>query len=770
MSYPRTAVQGSAVQLQQALAFIRHGRLPEADALCRALLEQEPRNFNALQLLGQVALQSRDYRGAARWLASARSVNPASAAVCSNLAVAHLALGRSHEALDCCERALVLQPNYPQAHCNRGHALCALGRTVEGLAAYGQAIALAPQLYDAHTGRVQALMLLNRPEEALASCGVVMQIGSGRSDAWSLLGTVLQKLRRFAEALNALDRAIDLAPNSPDLMNNRGTLLRDLKRPAEALEMYAQALRLRPDFAEAYCNVANIGLDAGKYQEALGYCDRALRIRPDFLEALNLRGTALQALKRYEEAAASYEQILETAPDYGHARSHWLFAQAQLCSWSRRTELISAVVARLEAGESASAPHSFLWMSDSAPMQLRCASLFSSIQFPPAAPLWAGQRYRHDRLRIAYLSADFYDHPVAHLIAGVLEGHDQRRFETFGVSLYRDRAPGPMHVRMRQSFEHFHDVSELGDRQAAEWLREHEIDIAIDLTGHTRNGRLGILAFRPAPVQVSCLGFTGTSGTPYMDYLIGDATAIPGAEEPFFSERIVRMPRSFMPNDDRQSIATATPERRDLGLPEAGFVFCVFNNAYKINPPLFDLWMGLLRETPGSVLWMRGSDPIMLANLKREAKARGVDPGRLVFAARVEDRGEHLARYRQADLFLDTFPYGAHATAHDALWAGTPVLTCAGSAFASRVAASLLTAFDLPELVTATLEEYRARALTLAHSPEILAERRAKLAHQRLAGSPFDTDAYRRQLESAYLTIWERQQRGDPAQSFTVQT
>lgn len=762
--------ESCAGQLQQALAFIHGGRLAEAEALCRAVLEREARNFNALQLLGHVALQSRDYHGAARWFSAARSVNPASAAVCSNLAVACLALARPREALDSCDRALASQPHYPEAYCNRGHALCALGRPIDGLAAYDRAIALSPQFYDAHAGRVRALMSLKRCEDALSSCAMVLRLGSSRSDAWALLGTVYQKLRRPAEALGAFDRALELEPNSPELLNNRGTVLRDLRRPAEALEMYARALEKRPEFAEAYCNVANVGFDAGRYAEALGYCDRALKIQPEFLEALNLRGTALRALKRYEEAATAYEKILERAPDYGHARSHLLFAKAQLCDWSGRTELISAIVARLEAGESASTPHSFLWMSDSAVLQLKCASSFSTEQFPPAVPLWEGRRYRHERLRIAYLSADFYDHPVAHLIAGVLERHDRSRFETFGVSIYRDPAAGAMHARMRQSFEHFHDVSELGDREAAQWLREREVDIAIDLTGHTRNGRLGILAFRPAPLQVSYLGFTGTSGTAYVDYLIGDGVAIPGAEERFFSERIVRMPHSFLPNDDRQSIAPTTPARRDLGLPEAGFVFCAFNNAYKINPALFDLWMRLLRETPGSVLWMRGENPIMIANLRGQARARGVDPDRLVFAKRVDDMAEHLARYRQADLFLDTSPYGAHATARDALWAGTPVLTCAGNAFASRVAASLLTALELPELVTAAWEEYRARALMLAHSPAILAEVRAKVADRRLAGPLFNTDAYRQQLEAAYLTMWERQRRGERAESFNVRT
>ncbi len=763
-----SAAQGSAGQLQQALTFIHSGQLPQADALCRQVLSLEPRNFNALQLLGHIALQRCDYGEAAKWLSAAGSVNPANASVHSNLAVALLALRRPRDALECCDRAISLKPQFPEAHCNRGNSLCALDQPIEGLASYDRSLSLAPGFYDAHAGRTQALLAIGRYEEALASSAGTLKINPRSVGAWCLLGSVLLKLKRPEEALAAFDRALALAPDSADVHNNRGTALRDLKRPAEALDAYARALELRPEFAEAYCNVANAGLDAGKYEEALGYCERALRIRPDFLDALNIRGTALRVLKRYEEAASTYERILAAAPRYGHAQSHLLFARANLCNWTGRREQVIEIAERVGAGENASSPHTFLWICDSAAAQLECASLYCTDQFPAAAPLWRGERYRHERLRIAYLSADFSDHPVAHLIAGVVERHDCSRFETFGVSLHRDPAAGAMHLRMQQAFEHFHDVSEAGDREIAVLLREREIDIAVDLTGHTRGGRLGILAFRPAPVQVNYLGFAGTSGAGYVDYLIGDSVAIPSSQERFFSERIVRMPHSFLPNDDRQPIAADTPRRCDLGLPEAGFVFCAFNNTYKLNPSMFGIWMRLLKETPGSVLWLRGGEGAVLANLRCEAQVRGIAAERLVFARRIPAMDAHLARYRQADLFLDTLPYGAHATARDALWAGLPVLTCAGNSFAGRVAASLLTGLGMPELVTANLEEYALRALTLANSSSLLAEVRAKLEHQRTSRPLFDTDLYRQHLESAYSTLCERQRRGESPEAFSV--
>ena len=755
-------------QIQRALGLIREGRLQQADALCRQVLVCEPANFNALQLLGLSALQRQDYPSAVDWLTGALAVNRDSAAVHSNLAVAWLALRKPREALECCDRALRLQASYPEALCNRGHALRALDRPDEALLSYRRAIGLSPGFHDAISGGIDALMAVKRCEDALAEANRLVQMAPSVADAWSLRGMVLLKLARPEEALTAFERALILAPDSPQASNNRGTALRDLRRPAQALASYRRALALRPEFAEARCNMANLCLDRGELEEALEHCAQALRIRPDLHDALNIRGTALRVLERYEEAAATYEELLARTRRFGHASSHLLFCRASLCDWRQWAEQAARVTRTIRAGESASAPHTFLWISESAADQLQCARLYTAEQFPAAPPLWQGERYRHERLRIAYLSADFTDHPVAHLIAGVLEQHDGGRFETVGISLQRQVDPGPMARRMQRAFGHFHDVSDLSDREVASRLRDWEIDIAVDLTGHTRGGRLGILALRPAPLQVSYLGFTGTLGAPFVDYLMADEVAIPPDQDRFFREHIARLPYSYLPNDDAQPIAVQTPSRTDLGLPDDAFVFCALHNTYKINPPLFDVWMRLLRETPGSVLWLRGGASVMQSNLTREARARGVAPERLVFAERVPSMEIHLARYRRADLFLDAFPYGGHATSRDSLWAGLPVLTCAREVFASRVAASQLRALGLPELVTSSFEEYGARALELAHSPSRLAGLRGRLAEQKRARPVMETDLYRRHLESAYLTMAERQRRGDAPQSFSV--
>jgi protein O-GlcNAc transferase len=757
MSTRAFGTQSSAARIEQALGLIRGGRTAQASSLLHEVARREPFNFNALQLLGHIALQAADYTTAERWLSSARVINGASPVVQSNLSVALLALQRPAEALECCDRALALKPQYPEALCNRGHAYCALNRPNDGLTSYDQAIRLAPSFYDAHAGRAKALLTLRRYAEAIASSDRAIEINP-TLDAWCQRGGILLRAKHPVEALDAFDRALAISADSAEAHNNRGTALRTLSRPKEAMAAYERALQLRPRFAEVYCNVANIALDAGRYEDALRICERALAVRADFPEALNLRGTTLRRLRRYEDAAATYEKILAEDLRFGTALSHLLVSRAHTCNWSERETQVSQIIERIASGECASAPHAFLWISDSAPLQFKCAGSHAQEEFPAARPLWQGGRSRHERLRVAYLSADFADHPVAYLVTGVLEHHDRSRFETFGISLQGDPSGSGMGLRMQRACEHFHDAREASDRDVAALLHEREIDIAIDLTGHTQGGRLGILACRPAPLQLNFLGFAGTSGASYVDYLIADSVAIPVELESSFSERIIRMPYSFLPNDDRQPVALESPRRRDLGLPESGFVFCAFNNTYKLNPALFDIWMRILRAAPGSVLWLRDGGVSMRTNLTREAGARGIEPERLVFAPRITAMDEHLARYRCADLFLDTLPYGAHATARDALWAGLPVLTCLGKALASRVAGSLVTALGLRELVTDNLADYVARAIQYAGSPAPLAKIRTLLAEQKRTGPAFDTDLYRQHLEAAYQMIWERHQ------------
>jgi protein O-GlcNAc transferase len=443
-----------------------------------------------------------------------------------------------------------------------------------------------------------------------------------------------------------------------------------------------------------------------------------------------------------------------------------LHARLLCCDWRDYTVTVQAITESVLAGKRTTLPPLLIAVSDSAAAQLQCARDFLEDNWTPATSPPKRAYKARDRLRLAYVSADFREHPVAQLMAGVFEAHDRERFETVAVSL-RPHDGSALGERVRGAFSRFIDVTAHSDEAAVSLLREMQVDIAVDLTGYTDGFRPGIFARRAAPIQVNYLGYPGTLAAPYMDYLIADRIVAPEADTRFFVENIVYLPECYQPNDGKRPIAPA-PTRARCGLPESGFVFCCFNNQYKIQPPLFDIWMRLLQSLDGSVLWLSGRNKVATANLSREAAARGVSPERLIFAERMPAPSDHLARYAAADLFLDTLPFNAHTTASDALWAGLPVLTCRGNAFAGRVASSLLNAVGLPELVAETLQEYETRALALAQRPGELAALRARLATTRRTSALFDTERLCRHLESAYSTMWERWLRGDAPGRFAV--
>jgi predicted O-linked N-acetylglucosamine transferase (SPINDLY family) len=385
---------------------------------------------------------------------------------------------------------------------------------------------------------------------------------------------------------------------------------------------------------------------------------------------------------------------------------------------------------------------------------------------PPLPRVWRGEISSHDHIRIGYFSADFRTHPIAQLIAGLFEHHDKSRFEISAFS-YGPDDTSVLRDRIRSAVENFIDVRAMTDEEIAQFVRHREIDVLVDLTGLWQYNRFSVLSRRVAPVQVNFLGYAGTTGADWMDYIIADRTIIPKDHLRFYSEQVVWLPDTYQPNDNKRRISERLPTRAECNLPEAAFVFCCFNRTNKITPEIFSVWMQLLAAIESSVLWLIETNPIATQNLRNEAKARGISPERLVFAPKMP-LGDHLSRHRQADLFLDTLPYNAHTTASDALWAGVPVLTRLGEAFAGRVAASLLKAVGLPELITTSLAGYEALALKLAREPSFLAAIKAKLAHNRESHPLFDAGRFTRHIEAAYTTMWQRYQRGDPLKAFAV--
>jgi len=606
--------------------------------------------------------------------------------------------------------------------------------------------------------------------------------------ALHLLGVALATTGRRDEAIELMRRSLRAKPANPEFFGNYAHLLFTMGRYAEALDAYDKVVALAPQNAAAH-NMRGVVLAAlGRPREALTSFDKALAIRPLFDEAHFNRGRALkQALERdptfadgwvdvgdlhclmsaYQEALRSYDRALAidakvAGRDFMLGRR--LHSKMQLCDWADFDADCDRVRSEVSAGHGVTDPFVLVTIPSSPHEQLACARMRAA-QCVQTVPRWRGERYAHDRIRIAYLSDSFRDHPISHLLAGVIESHDQSRFEVTCISTFKpsslsedDRA---VRARLEAGCGAFIQAGEMEDDELARLLHERETDIAVDLMGHAGAIRLRMLAQRPAPVQVNFLGFPGTSGAPFIDYIIADRVLIPEDERKFYSEKIVYLPDTYQPNDGGKRISEELRSRQESGLPQSGFVFCCFNQIYKITPAVFEVWMRLLREIPESVLWLRASQAETSANLRREAERRGVSPDRLVFARRLPLLPEHLARHRLADLFLDTICYNAHTTASDALWAGLPVLTCAGSTFAGRVAASLLTAIGLPELIARNLDEYEAMALRLARDAAALTNIKRKLASNRDSFPLFDTDRYTRNIEAAFVRMWERYQRGE---------
>jgi protein O-GlcNAc transferase len=649
----------------------------------------------------------------------------------------------------------------------RALALHQQGQLAQAEAAYRAILKQAPGHFDA----LHLLGVVKHQRQNFAASveliGRALRRNPNFAPAHFNIGNALAALGRHAEALASFERALALQPGYAEALSNRGNALLALRRPTDALQSYDRALALQPRDAETLYNRGNALLALQRADEALASYDQALAIEPGFALARTSRGNALVELGHYAEAAREFKLLQAASPDFDYAAGQLLYARLGCCDWDDYDRNAKVIVDQVSAGKPAASPFTFLCLPSSPIAQLKCAQTYSTDRHPRSKDaVWKGERYRHERIRVAYLSGDFHNHAIAYLIAGLIEAHDKSRFETTAISFGPD-STDEMRARLASAFDRFIDVRPRTDRDTALLLRELEIDIAVDLKGHTQGSRTGIFAFRPAPVQVNWLGYPGTMGVDYIDYILADRVVIPEGHHTFYSEKVAYLPDTYQANDNKRPISGATPSRAVAGLPHAGFVFCSFNNTYKIAPSVFDVWMRLLREVEGSALWLLETNPAAVGNLRWHAEERGVAPQRLIFAPRVPLE-YHLARHRLAGVVLDNLPYNAHTTASDALWAGVPVVTCIGSSFAGRVAASLLNAVGLPELVTGNLTEYQALALRLARDERLLAALRAKLAQNRETHPLFDTDRFRRHLESAYQTMWGRAQRGLPPVSFAV--
>ncbi len=712
---------------------LEQGDLPAAISHLRRALEADPSLDGLHGDLCLALFRKGDLAEASRVIAQGIGRDPGNARYHALQGNLFMQQDLPAEAVQSYRRALAREGSNPGFHYNLGLAHAATGAYPEALRSFDDAVALDPANAEAHKSRGVALMSLQRP----------------------------------AEALQAQDRALAIAPNDPAAHFSRAIALTALRRHDDAHTAFARSLELDAGNTEAHNSRGLLFSAQARHTDALACFERALQLQPGHADALANRAMTLGQLDRREEQVTAFEDLLEAVPDYPYGVGFLLSARMHACDWTDRQPLIDRAAQAIRAGRRAIVPFAWLALNGSAQSQLECSRIYAADKYPiQDRTVWQGERYAHDRIRIAYLSADLHNHATAYLMAELFEQHDRERFETIALSFGPD-TPGEMRSRLKRAFTRFVDVRSMSDHEIALMMREMEIDIAVDLKGFTTDARTGVFTHRGAPVQVSWIGYPGTLGSACMDYIIADAQVISPDVEQCYDEKVVYLPGSYQCNDSQRRIAPDTPTRKDQGLPQHGFVFCCFNNNYKISPEVFDVWMRLLQKVPDSVLWLLQDNELAARNLRAEAVRRGVAPERLVFAPRAP-LDAHLARHRLADLFLDTLPYNAHTTASDALWAGLPLLTCKGEAFAARVAASLLHAVGLPELVTHSLGEYESRALKLATSPAQLQAIKDTLACNRNKAPLFDAERLARHLETACKTMWERSQRSEAPTTIAI--
>ena len=698
-------------EVQQLLALYRQGRLGDVIALAAALITVHPGSVFLHNIAGAAQAGAGQIEAAVASYDAAIALKPDFAAAYSNRGLALLELQRFDDALASLDRAISLDPGDAETHSNRGSALQKMGRADDALAGFDMAIALAPLYAEAHGNR----------------------------------GILLKDMGRLDEARDAIDRAIALKPDFAAAHSNRGLVMLALGRPDEAVADSDRAIALNPGFAEAHCNRGVALFALGRPQDAIDSYDAAIALRPGHGDAHYNRGNALQELKRLDAALDAYRSAVACDAGQAEAANQIVYLQARLCDWSGDAPPAPCPE---QIARDAVTPFAMLIAEDDAARHLLRSQAFSARRHGHARAAPAFAAATGARLKIGYFSADFHDHATMYLMARLFELHDKSRFEVHAFS-YGPAKQDAMRARLVDAVDAFHDVPHLDDGSIAALSRQQGIDIAVDLKGHTQHARSGLFAHRAAPVQIAYLGYPGSMGADFIDYMIADPVVIPAGHRRFYSEKIIALPDSYQVNDEQRAIADGPADRAAHGLPEDGFVFCSFNNNYKIAPDSFDIWMQLLAKVDGSVLWLLNDNVWAEANLRREAGARGIDPARLVFAGRAA-LPEHLARHRCADLFLDTFNVNAHTTASDALWAGLPVLTRLGDSFASRVAGSLLHAVGLPELVTGSAAAYEALALDLATDGGRLAALRDRLAANRSTMPLFDTARFARHIERAY--------------------
>jgi predicted O-linked N-acetylglucosamine transferase (SPINDLY family) len=705
---------------------IQSNRLDDAERTLNQILRLQPKNAIALCFLGVIFAHRRNFDQALEYISRSIKQDPTDGNAFNNQGNILKELRRFEEAKLAYEKAIVLDKKNPEAINNLGNLYQDLGHYLDAIVNYDKAITLAPAYAEAYSNK----------------------------------GNALEKIGRYDESLKMFEKAIALNPNYIDAWLNRSFTLNKLKRFEDSLASCDQALKIDQKYARAWMVKGSMLSENGLYQPSIEFYDKALSIDPNFAESWACKGSSLNELKQYDQALLCYEKAYAGDANLEFLLGDIINLKQVTALWIDLEEQLRVMYEGIRNNQKVIQPFKFLSVDDSPLIASKVAKIWIANKFPLRNFLPPLKKYAHKKIRVGYFSADFKNHPVSYLMAELFELHNREHFEIYAFSVKEAEEGDEMRARLVPLFDKFLNVEGKTGKEVAELARECEIDIAVDLGGHTQFASTGIMSYRAAPIQVNYLGYPGTMGADYIDYIIADPVLIPPEFQQHYSEKVVYLPDTYMVDDSRRIPSKNSFTRKDCGLPEGGFIFCCFNNSYKFNKKILECWVRILNAVPESVLWISENNEVFRANIGAEFSKAGINSNRVIFAKRLDSMGDHLARFSLADLFLDTHPYNAHTTAVDSLKAGVPVLTLLGNAFAGRVAGSLLTAIGLPELITNSLEEYERVAIELGANQEKLNSLKAKLVENTKKEALFNTPLFVKNLESAYIQMYQRSWNG----------
>ena len=740
-----------------------------AELYLNQALKIQPNNPHTLGLLAVVYAKREQYVEALEFTNRSLKLVPKNALTLSNLGNIYLGLKEFEKAHDAYDKSLKIDQKNPEAWLNKGNVLQELKRFEEALFHYDKVLLLQPNSAEAWSNKGNALQALKRFEEALTYYDKALNLKPYYTEAWSNKGNALQELKRFEEALVHYDKAINIKPDYAKAYANKGNALNALKHFQEAIAYYDKAISINPEYVEAYTCKGNALFELKQYEKAIICHNKALDLKSDDAVPWLNKGIVLKTLNRYEEAIICYDKARNLSHDLDWVDGYLIHLRIKIVKWTELKGSLENIYKRVKESQKSIRPFELLSVIDDPSLHKQAAHIFTQDQFP--ANLNLGLIPKHEKqgkIRIAYFSPDFRNHPVSVLTAELFEMHDRSRFEVIAFALQKAPIADEMSIRLKKGFDEFYEVDNLSDREIASLARQKNIDIAIDLAGFTQHMRAGIFSYRAAPIQASWLGYPGTSGSNFIDYMIIDQTIIPNTHREFYSEKIAHLPNSYMVDDSKRIPSKRVFTKDECGLPNAAFIFCCLNNDYKFNPNVLDSWSRILLNTKDSVLWISENNADFRKNIQAEFGIRSIKPERIIFAQRVDSMGDYLARYKLADLFLDTFPYGAHTTALDSLKAGVPVLTLLGQSFPGRVAASLLNTIGLPELITKNQEEYETLAIELANNPSKLAKIKERLEKNLITTPLFNTPLFTKNIEAVYVKMVEQYQKDMKPDHITV--